>query len=255
MTKETREADRDRAGRALRAIRAQLSRLQESGVQLSRLRQSGAWLSRTWVALCYAGALLIATLVMRGRGPGTVESWLGWSSTNLANLSDHPVGSMITSAFLSDGDVWTWSLLAVLGIGVLAWAAGPLRAGAVALGAHVVATAISEGILAWRICSGAEPAGYRYVMDVGPSYIVVASLTAATVTARGWMRLATAVALGLVLPSMFQGLPELNVAAVGHLSSVLLGVSAGIWLRRRPPAAPTSGRAAEDGVRGWGCGG
>jgi len=101
--------------------------------------------------------------------------------------------------------------------------------------AHVLGTVFSEGILAYRVASGALPGAYRHIQDVGPSYVVVGALAAGIAYGPWPGRLACAAGLAVVAPSLFGGLFQLEVSAVGHVSAILvaLAVGGGFALARR----------------------
>src|SRR4051812_11004311 len=153
---------------------------------------------RWWPALAYplalaAGSAALASLDGAGR-----RAWLAAASTNLDNLGSHPVRSLAASALLVEGGAAAWVALAALGLAGLVAAAGPLRALAVALAAHVVGTLVSEATLAVRVARGVEPASARSIVDVGPSFVVVGVLVATVVAGRGpsW-RVPAALGFGL----------------------------------------------------------
>ena len=163
------------------------------------------------------------------------------ASTNLDNLGSHPVRALAASAVLSENDAAAWVVLAAVGLAGLVAAVGPVRAVAVALAAHLIGTAVSEGTLAIRISRGLEPPAARSIVDVGPSFVIVGVLIATLVVARGrvW-RVVAALGFGVLAPSLFEGLTQWDVAAVGHVAAVAVG----------RPAAPccSPGRAGAGGA-------
>jgi hypothetical protein len=108
----------------------------------------------------------------------------------------------------------------------------------------VIGTLVSEGILDYRVAHGMLPESSRFIIDVGPSYVVVAAIAAAVLYG-GWLARAAAV-LDLVLLAfvgdIFAGLGDLDVAAVGHVTALAVGALgatlAAAHLRRRRHAAP-----------------
>ena len=162
---------------------------------------------------------------------------------NLDNLADHPVAALFLSGFLADGDVLGWTVLAVVGLAGLVAAVGPVRAVATAVTAHLLGTAVSEGGLGVRIARGLDPVADRGILDVGPSFVVVGTLIATIVCGRTiWWRLAAAAGFALAAPGLFDGLLQWDVSAVGHVTSVLVGLVAGLWFRHErrrstPPGA------------------
>jgi hypothetical protein len=193
---------------------------------------------RLGVAVGYTVAFVVVDLIFRSRSASGQAAWLSWASTNLANLAHHPIGSLVASAFLAEGDLWQWAALALVGLGVVTWSLGNWRTAVLVAAAHAVGTVISQGILWYRIDAGYESVDQRHIVDVGPSYVVVCALAAGVVYGpRAW-RLLAGLGFVLVLPSLFGGLTTLDVAAVGHLCSVLTGLLLGwpLWrgASRRP---------------------
>jgi hypothetical protein len=223
---------------------------------MSRLEPPAArpvpWgLLRWWPAVVYPVAFLAASLAVRAQPAARRADDLLWASTNLDNLADHPLRALFVSAFLADGDVVAWSALAVIGFAGLVAATGPWRAVAVAAAAQVLGTATSEGSLAVRIARGAEPVSQRAILDVGPSFVVVGLLVATVVCGAGpWWRLAAAAGFAAVAPSLFAGLTSWDVAALGHLTAVVVGFAAGVGflLRARRRVAGTGRRASPSGA-------
>ncbi|OLE27284.1 MAG: hypothetical protein AUG44_10610 [Actinobacteria bacterium 13_1_20CM_3_71_11] len=183
----------------------------------------------------YAAGLLLGTVALHARPAAVRARWLDWASTNLANAPDHPIGALVVSAFLTAGTVGWWVLLALVGLGTVGVAFGAWRGFVIVAAAHVLGTVFSEGILAYRVATGALPAAYRHIQDVGPSYVVVGALAAGIAYAPWPGRLACAAGFAVVAPSLFGGLFQLEVSAVGHVSAILvaLAVGGGFVLARR----------------------
>lgn len=197
------------------------------------------WFSRLWPGIGYSGALLVVGVVTDSSTAGARQSWVAWASTNLANLAGHPVLSLIASAIaVEDGGYLAWAVFAMIGLTALSWRLGPWRSLFVVALAHGGGTAISQGIVAWQIHQGTLPVAARRLVDVGPSYVVVSALIGAVVIGPGAARLAGAVGFGILAPSLFSGLTELDVAAVGHTCSMMIGaVLAFVLLPRAAPPA------------------
>ena len=197
-----------------------------------------------WPALLYPAAILAASVAVQARPAAQRDRALLWASTNLDNLADHPVTALAASAFVADGDVVAWIALAALGMAGLVVALRLWRAVAVAVTAHVLATAVSEGSLAVRIAHGLAPASQRAILDVGPSFAVVGVLVATVVCGRGpWWRAVAAAGFLALTPSIFDGLASWDVAAVGHVTAVVVGLAAGTWfVVRWSRLTPPSGR-------------
>jgi len=200
-----------------------------------------ALLAALLAALPYPVLLAVGTALLNAQPARRRAAWLAYASTDLANLSDHPVTALLLSAFVTEGDLLAWTVLALAGLGVLAWSRpwpGALwRPPVLAFAVHVLATGVSQGITAHRIATGGLPPGARVMTDVGPSYLVVAALVAAVGYGTRAGRLVGALGFGVLAPSLFTGLGDLDVAAVGHVASIALALPLGALLVRRSPSS------------------
>jgi hypothetical protein len=182
------------------------------------------------VALCAASSIYAYVLDVAGR-----HTLVAWTATNLANLRTDPVGTLIASAFVAEDDLWVWAGLAVVGLVPITRRFGNLRTLLLIAAAHVIGTLVSEGILAWRIATGAAPAALRHLDDVGPSYVVTSALLATVLCGRApwWWRLGALAGLLVLSLYIFEGLTRLDVAAVGHVVALTTGAVVGLVLLRR----------------------
>jgi hypothetical protein len=194
-----------------------------------RLRQvAGPWLP----GVLYGAGLLFGSALLAARDDAGREALLAAASSNLENLHHDPIATLAGSAFLVPDDLVVWTLLALLGLVTLGLAAGAWRATVLVVAVHVLATLLSEGVLAWRIHSGALPGSARRVIDVGPSYVVVGALVASAVHTRGVRRWAAAAGFVALTPFLFDGLTEGDLTAVGHACTVVLAALLGLPLVR-----------------------
>lgn len=165
--------------------------------------------------------------------PGGQQTVLAWASTSVANLARDPLGCLIFSAFITDGSAWVWPPLIAAAVFPACRVAGSWRTLGVCVTGHVAGTLVSEGIVAWRVHAGALPLADTRLVDVGPSYVVVAALMLALLW--GWpdcFALARAFAMAnlailIVAGDIFGGLSSLDVAAVGHLTAMVTPL---VWL-------------------------
>jgi hypothetical protein len=170
---------------------------------------------------------------------------LAWASTNVHNLLRDPVACMIASAFLAPGAVVAWPILIAMSMFGANAALGNWRTALTCAAGHVIGTLVSEGIVGYRVAHGSLPAADRYLIDVGPSYVVVSAIAVAVLYGP-WLARATA-AFDLVLlvwvGNIFGGLSQLAVSAGGHATAIAVGVVLGsllVWqLRRHPRSAET----------------
>jgi hypothetical protein len=173
----------------------------------------------------------------------------GWASTNVANLTHEPVGPILGSAFVVEQHQVMWFVLAVGGSLALEGRVGGRRALAVIVASHVLGTAVSEGIVWWRIDHGSLPLSARHLDDVGVSYIAVGLLTAVLLAASWRWKLPAAVTLIALAGSLLQGISRLDVTAVGHLAAAFVGGVGGFWVA--PDLASKQGRNAGERKRKW----
>lgn len=189
------------------------------------------------VAWAYLGSFTVVQVVYSLLGPGARAAFAVWASTSVANLEHDPAGCLVVSAFVSGAGAWslvTWlPVIAVAMFGASA-AVGNWRTAVVCAAGHIVGTLVSEGIVGWRVASGALPPGYRHLIDVGPSYVVVSALVVALLCGSWrWRALAAADLLLLVFAArIFAGLTHLDVAAVGHITAMVTAAACVPLLRR-----------------------
>ncbi len=192
------------------------------------------WVDRLGVAVGYTVALGVGTTLLHSRPRPERDAWLDWASTNLANAPHHPIGALVVSALLTDGDLRGWLVLSLVGLGTVGWRLGAWRTATLVAGAHVIGTVVSEGILGIRIASGAVPRTELHIRDIGPSYVVVAALVAGIAYGPWPAKLPCALGFASVAPSLFGGLFQLVVSSVGHVCAIAVALLlGGLFLRRR----------------------
>jgi hypothetical protein len=194
---------------------------------------------------------VVSAVYAYGLGPADQRSFVASTATNIVNLQTDPLGTLVASAFVAEAAPWIWVAFAVVGLFPVAHRFGNLRALVLLAGAQVIGTLISEGVLAWRISTGALPESMRLLDDVGPSYVIASALIATILygaepairaarhahwlfdrVASRWWRIGAAVGLALLAPHLFQGLERLDVAAVGHTVAMVTGAGLGLLLLR-----------------------
>jgi hypothetical protein len=205
-------------------------------------RPSSAWIGRivraypmplTFLGL-FAAMWMVQVLILP---PGARHAVIAWASTNLANLAVNPVGTMVASAFVAEGSQGVLLLAAAIGLFPITRRFGNLRAVALVAASHVLGTLISQGVALARLQAGLLSDSIRTIPDVGPSYVLCAALVAAFLYGHGRIRRLLALAGWCALaPVLLQGLPALEIAAVGHLVAMLAGALIGgllLLLERR----------------------
>ncbi|MCL9793251.1 rhomboid-like protein [Frankia sp. AgKG'84/4] len=182
-------------------------------------------------------AALVAARVMRGTAPELAHRWQWATSTTLDQLVHHPLGVLLGSIpWVTEGPVAPWVALAGLAVGGLEYTVGSVATFAVLFGGHTGATLISEGILGLRVAGGQLPTSALHILDVGPSYVVAASLAAVVVLpGRHRLRTVARIALVVILPAMTYGVVDVDLDSVGHIAAFSLGALAATVpaLRRR----------------------
>lgn len=197
---------------------------------------------RVRVTLFYAATLAAVALALYVLGPRANSEAIRQASTNLHNLGEGRIHTLIGSAFVTaDGPIYVWlpGLVAILALGELLWRSGRLAV-AFAVG-HVGATLIVAAGLAGALAAGLLSRSIVDVADVGMSYGAVGVL--GTITAAipqrwrpawiGWW-LAVAVGAAVVSGGYF--------TTAGHGVALVLGMLVGTRFGR--PARWTAARWA-----------
>jgi hypothetical protein len=205
------------------------------------------------VAWVYLGCFAAVQVVYAPLSPRAQSAFVTWASTSVANLEHDPVGCLVVSAFVTGGSaVSAVPWLPVIAVAMFGAnrAIGNGRTIVVCVAGHVIGTLVSEGIVAWRVDSGALPPGSRHLIDVGPSYVVVSALVAALLCGPWLWRLLAALDLAVLafVAQIFSGLTNLDVAAVGHLTAIgtaviAVPVLAAVRLSRPRPCRRRRGRS------------
>lgn len=193
-----------------------------------------AQLARLRVTLVYAAALAAVAVVVTRLAPGEQHNLLRDLSTNLRNLGDGKLGTLIESAFVNEaGPVYVWlpGLVAVLALGELLWLSRGLALAFVV--GHVGATLIVAAGIAAALMFGWVSSSIVDAIDVGMSYGAVAVLGTFTAAMprpwrAGWAGGWVTVAVG---SAVISGGEFTNV---GHAVALVIGMAVGTRLRTRP---------------------
>ncbi|MBS2539774.1 hypothetical protein KGQ20_44235, partial [Catenulispora sp. NF23] len=169
--------------------------------------------------------ILLVTTVILMRASPRAEHWiLERRSTNIHYLLEDPLRVLIQSALYIDGGSYLFyvALYTLFHAQAERWL-GTWRWLTVAFVSHVIATYVSEGVLAWAINNGTVPGYKRYTLDYGVSYALAGVIAVLTYWwPRGWMRWVYA---GCVL--IFYGAAMLEgrtFTDVGHFTATLVGL-------------------------------
>lgn len=207
--------------------------LSGSAIRSVLRRYAVAWL---YLAGFSAAEIVYALLPRHDRA-----AVLRFASTNVHNLVHDPAGCLIVSAFIPTGALTAWPILIALTMFGANAVLGNWRTFVTCAAGHVIGTAVSEGILWYRISNGTMPPADRFIVDVGPSYVVVTAIAVALIWG-GWLARATAAAAFaalIIVGQIFSGLSHLTVTPVGHATALFVGATLGsflAWQRRRSGA-------------------
>jgi hypothetical protein len=174
----------------------------------------------TYVWLLVLG---LNTFALARMSPRMRRYFLFTHSTNLDQLSHHPVKVLISSAFWTQTPSFLpWFLLFNLfHVPVERWL-GTRRWLVVVVAAHVGATLVSEGAVELMINAGALPHRTAYALDIGVSYALAGSVGVLTwYLARPlrWYYLGAATLFFVLLL-----LGDRDFTNLGHLTAFLIGV-------------------------------
>ncbi len=198
------------------------------------------------VAWLYLVGFVLAQVIYANLSARDQATWVGWASTSVSNLHHDPVGSLIASAFVTGESAPAWPVLIALAMFGANGALGNGRTALVCAAGQVIGTLVSEGIVGYRVSRGLLPAPDRDLIDVGPSYVVVSATVVALLYGSRLARAAAALDLALLvfLGNIFGGLSQLNLAAVGHVTAMIVAAIVGtflVWRRRRGTSVRSSG--------------
>lgn len=190
--------------------------------------------NRLKVTLLYTAALAAVAVALVHFGPRVQDHVIRHSSTNLHNLGEGRIGTLISSAFINPVDsiqIWLPGVVAVLALGELLWHSRRLLM-AFAVG-HIGATLIVAGGLAVALALGLQSRSIADVADVGMSYGTVGVLgTFTAAIPQRWRAAWTGWWLAVASASVvFSGG---DFTTCGHALALILGMVAG--MRFGPPA-------------------
>ncbi|MFJ9677838.1 rhomboid-like protein [Streptomyces sp. NPDC101194] len=206
----------------------------------SWIRSAGSWVRSAPGTYLWLTALFVTTVIVHQMSPDFEEDFLRQRSTNIHELSHDPVRVLIVSALWIDSGRWLpyAVLYTVFHAPAERWL-GTLRWLVVAIVAHVLASLVSEGILAWAIRHGHVPESAANTLDIGVSYALAGVVAVLTYhVPRPWQY------VYLFAVVVFYGIPLItgpDFTDVGHFTAVLIGLACYPLTRSRhgtktPPA-------------------
>jgi hypothetical protein len=207
-------------------------------------------LTRYTVACAYLAAVVLAEILYSVLSARDQAALLRWASTNVVNLRHDPAGSLVASAFFPAESAAAWLALIALAMFGANRVLGNWRTALVCAAGQVIGTLVSEGILGYQVAHGQLPAADRYILDVGPSYVVVSAIVVAILYGSWPARLAAVIDLAILVfvGQIFSGLSQLSVAPVGHVTAMTVAAALGsflVWrLRRAGPPRRAAARSA-----------
>lgn len=192
----------------------------------SLVRQVG----RLPLTLTFAGLLAAAEIGYSALSAPDANRVAAWASTNVERLTSEPVGPLVASIFVVEDYRLMWLVLGTMGCAVVELRLGWRRTLLIGLAAQLGGTAVSEGILWWRVSHDRLPDAALHQLDVGASYVAVGLVTAACLVARPLvLRVVAAAYLIVISPDLLAGLTKLEVSPVGHLTAfVIAGIFTGV---------------------------
>ena len=195
------------------------------------------------VAWLYLAGFVLAEVIYAAVPLHDQAAVIGWASTNVHNLRHHPIGSLVASAFVTQTFASAWPALIALAMFGANRVLGNWRTALVCVAGQVIGTLVSEGIVGYRVSRGLLPASDRYIIDVGPSYVVVSAIVVALLYGSWLARAAAALDLALLVfvGDIFGGLSQLDVTAVGHVTAMTAAAVGGsllVWQQRRRQHRP-----------------
>lgn len=216
----------------------------EPGGALRRgLHLVGRYVRRSPLTYGWLGILFATTLAQRAMTESELDRVLWQRSTNILNLTEHPVRVLVGSLFWIDGSsllpyVVTFTVFlapAERWLGGRRWLA-------VGLTSHVVATLVSQGVLLYVISRGLAPSTLAGVRDVGVSYFQagVTGVLGHHLAGRWrWAYLA-----GVLVVYVVPLVADPGLTTLGHLVAAAVGMAS-------VPVARAAGGTPWDPVRGW----
>ena len=208
---------------------------------------TGTWVRSAPGTYVYLFVLLVTSWSLRGIDPHLTERVIRAESTNLDNLADRPLQVLFASAFWRTGSDLPWAslLLFTTVMAPVERRLGTLRWCLVAAAGHVGATLLTAAGIGFGLRHGLLDLDLAHVSDVGVSYAlytVAGAMTWLLVPPRwqfAWVA-ALLLSIGAVV------LPGITFTDVGHLLSVLIGLSTAPlvarWQRHPSPRAVRGGQ-------------
>ncbi|MEV0535367.1 rhomboid-like protein [Kitasatospora sp. NPDC050463] len=187
----------------------------------------------------YLWLLLLAdtSFVVARMDPANLDWFLTARSTNLDNLREDPLHVLVASALWAEQSSFLlyFVLFTLFHANAERWL-GTLRWFTVAATAHVLATLVSEGVVARGILSGRLRESLSAAVDVGVSYALAGVVAVLTYRFAGRWRLLYGG--GVLLFYLVPLVTSHTFTDLGHFSAVLIGLCFFRFARGRPTWDP-----------------
>jgi hypothetical protein len=183
---------------------------------------SGAPLTYGWLLV-----LLVTTIVQHQLSGRQLHSVLLHRSTNIHELGTDPLAVLFSSLLWIDGkSLEPYLLLFTLFLAPVEHWLGHLNWLTVGLTSHILSTYISEGILYFAIEEHDASGRLVHSRDIGVSYFLVGVMAVLTYRiVRPWRWLYLGVLLVIFgFPLITMSRHGLNFTAIGHFTSILIGL-------------------------------
>ncbi|MFJ5301931.1 rhomboid-like protein [Streptomyces sp. NPDC088350] len=185
----------------------------------------------------YAMLLLVTSLVAQYADATLVNELHQASSTDVAHLVRDPLLVLVASAlWIVGGMMSPYAILFLLVLTALERRIGGMRAAAVFVSGHILATLATEGTVGIAVLAGHLPNSSLHRLDYGISFGVATSIGALSGLLRPWLGLPL---IGLFGWSLVEDLIEFTdpMTNWGHLISLTIGVATWPLIRRWHRAA------------------
>lgn len=190
------------------------------------------YLSRLRITIAYFTLAAVVAIVMDQLGPRTQWHVLHEASTNLHNLGDGHLATLVTSAFLTDGEPnWLWFAGVAALFGAAEWLAGSRRFLLTAAVGHIGATALVAAGLFVGIHADWLADSLSMAVDVGVSYAAAAVAGSMIRYLPGSWKIVWAT--GWIVVVSTAAISDPSFTAFGHATALSIGFAlAAIYLRR-----------------------
>ncbi|MFF0388604.1 rhomboid-like protein [Kitasatospora sp. NPDC004615] len=197
------------------------------------VRAVGRWIGRSPGTYVWLLLLAVTSFVVGQKDPAALHYFLQKRSTNIDQLTSHPVHVLVASLIWTEqANFWFYFVMFhIFHVPAERWL-GTRRWLTVALTAHVLATFISQGVVAWGVHHQVLPMNMANTVDVGVSYALAGVQGVLTWGLAGWWR--WVYGCGLVVFYLVPLLISHTFTDLGHFCAVLIGLAFRPITRGRP---------------------